>query len=80
MLFRSNYLALDVHGAEFEILKTIDFGRLRVDVLTVECYDRNKTVKTQKRDRIAEIFDKTRLYEKIVTDKEGDLFIRRRDL
>ena len=31
-----NYFSLDVEGAEYEILKQIDFHRIKIDLMTIE--------------------------------------------
>jgi len=75
-----DYMALDVHGAELAILKTIDFNELRVDLMTVECYDRNETRRRQMADEIAAVFAETGLYHPVQTAKPGDLIVERKNI
>ena len=73
-------MALDVHGAELPILETIDFHQVRIDMMTVECYDRNTTARTRMAEDIAQLFAATGLYKKVNTTRRGDLIIERVDI
>jgi Methyltransferase FkbM domain len=71
-----DYMSLDVHGAELPILKTIDFRELRIDLLTIECYDRNETVRQQMAKEISDLFAATGLYRNVEVTP-GDLIVER---
>jgi len=75
-----DYMALDVHGSELAILKTIDFKELRVDMMTIECVDLNLTRRRQMADEIATVFAETGLYHPVQTDNPNDLIVIRKIL
>ena len=56
-IFHNDYLSLDVEGAEIDILKTVDWTRLTVDILTVE-YRSNM----QNLGKLKAVFNKTGRY------------------
>ena len=58
-----NYFSLDVEGPELNILKTIPWDKLRIDVLTVEYQMQDIKDKLQKLHEIRQHFDSTGLYE-----------------
>jgi len=85
-----DYLSLDVEGPELEILRTIDWSRLRTDVITVEYaivgkgnnVDRPATLRKLK--NLRKFFNETGIYREVVvlplglSDAEGQdvVFLR----
>jgi len=59
-----NYLSLDVEGPELEILNTIDWTQLRIDVITVEYFVRvnDKQPTLKKLNDLRQFFRQTNLY------------------
>jgi len=55
-----DYLSLDVEGAEIEILKTVDWTKLTVDVLTIEY-----NLSVDKLRKIRSLFKNTSLYKEV---------------
>ncbi|ELT88811.1 hypothetical protein CAPTEDRAFT_205199 [Capitella teleta] len=65
-----DYLSLDVEGPEVEILDTIPFDKLRIDVITVEYRAKGQqsdllSRSLEKLGRIREVIGKTGLYDEI---------------
>ena len=74
-----DYLSLDVEGPELEILHTIDWSRLRIDVITVEYrilgnskHGINVTATLSKLRSLREFFKKTHLYREVAVLPHGD--------
>ena len=57
-----DYLSLDVQGAEAAILKTIDFHRLRIDMIGVEVFDDDLNVQRKMFNKMHKFFKDTNLY------------------
>jgi Methyltransferase FkbM domain len=74
-----DYLSLDVQGAELAILKTIDFHRLRIDVVGVEVYDDDLNVRQKMFNEMHQFFKDTSLY-RLVSQMPMDMIFRHRDL
>jgi Methyltransferase FkbM domain len=75
-----DYLSLDVHGAEFSILKTINFHEFRIDALTIECYEPNNATKLQQMiNETSELFAATGLYRQVEFIPPYDLVVERID-
>ena len=77
-----DYLSLDVEGPELEILQTIEWSRLRVDVITVEYYEYaeyqkpenkevNVTVTLNKLRNIRKFFSDTGIYREVTVIQPG---------
>lgn len=72
-----DYLSLDVEGLELEILRTVDWTRLHVDVITVEyrIYDGKKIVQpatlTKLKD-LRQFFHDTGIYREVATLPGGN--------
>ena len=87
-VYHVDYLSLDVEGPELEILRTVDWNRLRVDILTVEyrvvtpvprvMVDREATAK--KLEDLRRLFNETRLYREVATISTLDAVFERKDL
>jgi len=83
-----DYLSLDVEGPELEILRTLDWNRLRVDIVTVEyrvitsvprvMVDLEATVK--KLEDLRRLFNETGLYHEVGRLKTLDVVFERKDL
>jgi len=83
-----DYLSLDVEGPELEILRTLDWNRLRVDIVTVEyrvitsvprvMVDAEGTAK--KLEDLRRLFNETRLYHEIASLNTLDVVFERKDL
>jgi len=58
-----DYLSLDVEGAELEILRTIEWTQLKIDVITVEYYIyRNPAATLKKLKELRRFFNDTGIY------------------
>jgi len=58
-----DYLSLDVEGAELEILRTIQWTQLKIDVITVEYYiHRNRAATLTKLEVLRQFFNDTGIY------------------
>jgi FkbM family methyltransferase len=85
---RVDYLSLDVEGPELEILRTVDWNRVRVDILTIEYrvitavprvkVDVEATAK--KLDDLRRFFNDTGLYREVATLNTLDVVFERTDL
>jgi len=71
-VFHVDYFSLDVEGPEIEILRTVDWTRLRIDVITVEyrvLNDRNHRVNKMKTLRklegLRQFFRETGIYREV---------------
>jgi len=73
-----DYLSLDVHGAEMAIVKAIDFRSLRIDLMSIECYEKNGTLRQSMIEEYAELFVATGLYKEIEVG-QTDLIVERFD-
>jgi hypothetical protein len=74
-----DYLSLDVQGAEPDILRTIDFHKLRIDVIVVEVFDDDLAIKHKLSYRMKKFFDETKLY-RLVMQTPIDMIFQRIDL
>ena len=74
-----DYLAIDIEGAELDVLETIDWTRFRIDVLTVEYHwDDGTNVKLRK---IKKLFSKLKMYRQVPARlRGGDMIFVRTDL
>jgi len=76
-VFHVDYLSLDVEGPELEILRTVDWTRLRIDVITVEyrVYDGKKIVQpatlTKLKD-LRQFFGDTGIYREVAVLPPGN--------
>ena len=74
-----DYLALDIEGAETDVLQTIDFTRFRIDILTIEYHQHNENGAFElKLAKIMELFKKLKVYQQVPTD--GEYMFARVDL
>jgi len=74
-----DYLSLDVQGPELEILRTIDWTRLYIDVITVEYVITggpkigiNKKATLNKLQKLRQFFRKTGIYKEVATLPPGN--------
>jgi len=77
-VYRVDYLSLDVEGPELEILQTVDWSRLRIDVITVEYAiggtansGRNVLATLNKLRNIRKLFNDTGIYREVSVLKPG---------
>ena len=74
-----DYFAVDIEGAELDVLETIDWTRFRIDVLTVEYHSDGET--DVKLTKIKELFAKLKMYREVPAQLYGgDLVFVRTDL
>jgi len=72
-----DYLSLDVEGPELEILRTIDWSRLRIDVITVEYVitgkriSRNRPATRRKLKNLRKFFNETGIYREVAVLPSG---------
>ena len=62
-----DYFSLDIEGPEFEVLQTIDWRRLRIDVLTIESPVGGGEGKVAKLANIRKMFANTKMYREATT-------------
>jgi len=68
-----DYLSLDVEGPELEIIRTVDFRRLHIDVITVEYFImRRKNATLKKLHDLRRFFNDTGIYHEIGLLPTGD--------
>ena len=70
--------ALDIEGPELAILETIDFDRLRIDVLTIEYPITGEGPATvEKLGNIRKLFERTKLYREVTIIRGSDVVFER---
>lgn len=76
-----DYFSLDTEGSELDILKTIPFNKIQIDVLSVEwiIWGASKEEQLGKKNKLKEFMAKTTLYEEAI-EHRGDLFFKRKGL
>ena len=73
-----NYFAVDIEGAELDVLRTIDWDELRIDVLTIEYHWEGRFYKP-KLMKMRKLLAGLKIYRQIHSNGE-DLVYARRDL
>ena len=76
-----DYLSLDIHGGELDLLKSIPFDKLTIDVISVEYHvtraDKTTDVKAavEKLGKLRQFFASTKIYEEkgILPTKQGQV-------
>jgi Methyltransferase FkbM domain len=76
---RVDFLSLDVHGAELDILKTLDFNELRIDILAVEVYDESAILKRTVMAQFHDFMNRTGVY-RLVREFKYDMIFKRIDV
>jgi Methyltransferase FkbM domain len=71
-----DFLSLDVHGAEFPILKTIDFKQISIDLIVVEIYHGDSNKREKLFNNFIEFYKSTGIYRE-VWRSETDLMVQR---
>ncbi|ESO09636.1 hypothetical protein HELRODRAFT_183998 [Helobdella robusta] len=76
-----DYFSLDTEGSELEILKTLDFNEVRIDILGVEyaIYLGDPAEMEEKRQRLVKFFEETNLYYRTNISHSQDEFFYRKD-
>ena len=73
-----DYFSLDVEGAELEILRTIPFEKVTIDILTIEyAVSRDPAATSRKLYKIRELFRRTGLYREIGFVQHLDIVFKR---
>ena len=73
-----DYFSLDIEGPELAILETIDFDRLRIDVLTIEYPITGEGPATvEKLGNIRKLFERTKLYREVTIIRGSDVVFER---
>jgi len=75
-----DYMSLDVHGAEMPILQSIDYRSLRIDLMTIECYETNQTLRQNMIEQYSKLFAATGLYKPIELIGPRDIVVERLDI
>ena len=76
-----DYFSLDVQGAELQILKTIDFNAVRIDIVIVEVEDPSDGNNLKKLEsEMRAFFNQTGLYKEAKKPNPRDLMFERIDL
>ncbi len=69
-----DFLSLDVQGAELEILKTVDFKAIRIDVIIAEAFTKESVA------NLSKFFNETGVYRLVGMVSSMDLMVERIDL
>ena len=73
-----DYFSLDVEGSELEILKTIPFEKVTIDILTIEYFVFGDPAATSRKlNETREFFRRTGLYQEIGFLKHLDIAFKR---
>ena len=73
-----DYFSLDVEGAELQILETIPFDKLTIDVLTIEfAVVGSEEAGARKLENIRRLFNETGLYTEVGILMKGDVAFKR---
>ena len=73
-----DYFSLDVEGAELEILRTIPFEKVTIDILTIEYFVYGDPAATSRKlYKIRELFRRTGLYREIGFVSHLDIVFKR---
>ena len=73
-----DYFSLDVEGTEVEILETIDWKRLQIDVLTIEySVPGDRPASEVKLNKMRALFNSTNLYREVTTIRNLDVIFER---
>lgn len=77
-----NYFSLDVEGAEYEILKQIDFHRIKIDLMTIEYAIKyhGSPESLANLDRIRKLILGTGLYREVMDLKQLDIVFMRNQI
>ena len=73
-----DYFSLDIEGPKLAILETIDFDRIRIDVLTIEYPITGEGPATvEKLGNIRKLFELTKLYREVTIIRGSDVVFER---
>ena len=73
-----DYLSLDVEGAELDILQTIPFDKIKIDILTIEyAFMRNPVRSKRKLIKIRSFFKALGNYQEVNVIKGQDVIFKR---
>ena len=76
-----DYFSLDTEGSELDILRTIPFFKIQIDVISVEwiIWGGSKEEQLDKKNKLKEFMAQTSLYQEAI-EHRGDLFFKRKGL
>ena len=73
-----DYFSLDVGGSELDILETIDWQRLQIDVLTIEnAVPEDRTATEDRLNKMRHLFNKANLYREVAILKNRAVVFQR---